>query len=258
MRRRNRILVLPLHDYRAALRVCLARAGTGRVLVVVLAFGLSWWIYVPIHELAHALGCVATGGAVTRLEIDPLYGAALLHKVFPFVAVGSAYAGQLTGFDTYGSDLTYLATDFCPFLLTILIGIPLLRSVGAGAVRPGAVRPGAVRPLLACAAFGAALPVAYAPFVSIAGDYYEMGSIIVSRCVAPWLRSFPLDRWRSDDLYKLCEQLFFAGDPVRFGDIAGVLASLLVGIVLIFLTYWIGTLWARLIRSSCVEVGSQR
>ncbi len=248
MRRRNRILVLPLDDYRAALSVCLARAGFRRLVVVVLAFGLSWWVYVPIHELAHALGCVVAGGTVTRLEIDPLYGAELLHKVFPFVAVGSAYAGQLTGFDTHGNDLTYLATDFCPFLLTVFVGVPLLRSVGAGAVRPP----------LACATFGAALPIAYGPFVSIAGDYYEMGSIIVSRCVALWLRWFPVDRWRSDDLYKLCGRLFFAADPVRFGDIVGVLASLLVGIVLIFLTYWIGTLWWRLIRSSCVVVASGR
>jgi hypothetical protein len=228
----------PLDDYLAALSVCVTPISFGRVLIVALAFVATWWVYVPVHELAHALGCVLTGGMVTRLEIDPLYGAALLRKVFPFVAVGSAYAGQLTGFDTHGSDLTYLATDFCPFLLTILVGIPLLRSIRADSGRP----------LLACAKFGAALPIAYAPFMSIAGDYYEMGSIIVSRCVALWSPSFRVGRWRSDDLFKLCSRLFFSNAPIRVGDVAGVVASLLVGTILIFVTYWIGTLWARLIR----------
>ena len=41
-----------------------------------LALGLAagWWLYVPVHELLHALACLAAGGEVTRLEIDPLYG----------------------------------------------------------------------------------------------------------------------------------------------------------------------------------------
>jgi hypothetical protein len=242
VRQHDGVVAQPLNDYLAALSVCLSTISFGRVLIVALAFVASWWVYVPVHELAHALGCLLTGGTVTRLEIDPLYGAAFLQKVFPFVAVGSAYAGQLTGFDTHGNDLTYLATDFCPFLLTILVGIPLLRSVSADSGRP----------LLACAKFGAALPVAYAPFVSIAGDYYEMGSIIVSRCVDLWSPSFPVERWRSDDLFKLCGKLFFSESPVRLGDIAGVVVSLVVGTVLIFLTYWIGTLWARLIQRRCL------
>jgi hypothetical protein len=238
LRCRDGVLARPLDDYLAALSACLTPISLGRVLIAALAFVATWWVYVPVHELAHALGCVLTGGTVTRLEIDPLYGAALLQKVFPFVAVGSAYAGQLTGFNTHGNDLTYLATDFCPFMLTILVGIPLLRSVPRDASRP----------LLACAKFGAALPIAYAPFMSIAGDYYEMGSIIVSRCVAVCSPSFAVARWRSDDLFKLCSQLFFSDGPIRVGDVAGLVVSLLVGIALIFFTYWLGTLWTRLVR----------
>lgn len=239
MRRLVRLLTVPLEDYLAGLSVCLTTFSVGRLLVMALALAMSWWIYVPVHELAHALGCWLSGGTVTRLEIGPLYGAALLQQVFPFVTVGSAYAGRLSGFTTHGSDLTYLATDFCPFVLTILVGVPLLRSV----------KPHAARPFLACAGFGAALPIAYAPFVGITGDYYEMGSIIVSRLVAMVSPSFAVERWRSDDLFKLAGQLFLSDGPVRPGDVAGVLASLLVGTLLVFVTYGLGTLWARMIGS---------
>jgi hypothetical protein len=56
-----------------------------------------------------------------------MYGASLLTNIFPFVSTGSDYAGQLTGFDTHGSDLTYLFTVFFPFILTILLGVPLIK-----------------------------------------------------------------------------------------------------------------------------------
>src|SRR5262249_31229017 len=59
--------------------------------------------------------------------------------IFPFVSIGSEYAGQLTGFDTHGSDFTYLVTDAAPFTLTVLLGIPLLRSAAAE-TRPWAAR----------------------------------------------------------------------------------------------------------------------
>ena len=234
------VLREPLDDYVAALTAGLLPFSLGRLLVAMAAFGASWWIYVPIHELAHALGCWLTGGTVTRLEVAPLYGAALLQRVFPFVTVGSRYAGRLSAFDTHGRDLTYLATDFCPYLLTILIGVPLLRSVR---VYTG-------RPLVACAMLGAALPIAYAPFIGILGDYYEMGSIVVSRLVGAVSTSIPLDRWRSDDVIALSERLFGSTGAIRPQDVAGILASLLVGTLLAFLTYACGARWARRILSS--------
>jgi hypothetical protein len=43
---------------------------------------------------------------VWRLEIDPLYGGALLARWLPFVEAGGEYAGRLSGFDTAGSDAT--------------------------------------------------------------------------------------------------------------------------------------------------------
>ena len=76
-----------------------------------------------------------------------------------------------------------------------------------------------------------------------------MGSIVVSRLVAWWSPSFPLARWRSDDLFKLADHLLRAAPGgAGLGDIAGLSVSLLVGIGLVFATYWVGTLWARLIR----------
>jgi len=224
------ILARPLRDWLAALHACVgARAD---VAVIATAMALTWWVYVPVHELLHAWGCLLAGGQVTRLEIDWIYGAALLAKVFPYVAVGSRYAGQLTGFDTRGSDLVYLATDALPFALTILVGVPLLRA----AARPGG--PGR-RVML-----GASLPMAYAPLVSLPGDYYEMGSILVSRSVAALVQGFPVDRWRSDDLFDLVGRL--AAQPSG-GDAVGVTASLAVAIALAFTTYWAGVLVANAI-----------
>jgi hypothetical protein len=57
----------------------------------------------------------------------------------------------------------------------------------------------------------------------------------------------PLDRWRSDDLFKLAGQLFFSDAVIRVGDVAGVLASFVIGAALAFGTYWLGTLWAGVI-----------
>ena len=157
---------------------------------------------------------------------------------FPFVVVGSDYAGQLSGFDTHGSDLTYLLTDFLPFVLTILLGVPLLRSVRAG-------RGGPLRNNLA---LGIAIPVAYAPFISIVGDYYEMGSIAVTDLVAGAAPGFDVDRWRSDDLFKLISELDRSGS-LAAGDVVGIAMSFLVGLILAFATYGLGRLWSRLLVS---------
>ncbi|MGH8475086.1 MAG: hypothetical protein ACRER2_04835, partial [Methylococcales bacterium] len=134
-----------------------------------------------------------------------------------------------------GSDWIYFLTDFFPFLLTLFPGIPLLKSANGSA------------PLSASIKLGLALPVAFAPFISITGDYYEMGSILVSR-IANWISPFPdLERWKSDDLLKLANQIFFSGSPYRTEDILVVSVSFLVGIVLIYLTYMLGSWWNRIL-----------
>jgi hypothetical protein len=206
-------------------RVVAAEGGRGMALAL-LGVLASWWVYVPVHELMHAWGCTLAGGTVTRLEIDEVYGAAGLARVFPFVSPGSAYAGRLSGFDTHDSDFVYLATVFFPFTLTLFPGVLALQGV-IHARRPRAFF------------FGAAVPWALAPFVSLVGDYYELGSIMVSRAAAGWLPDAP-SRWRSDDLVLLGRQLFGGGDVTRWTDVAGVSASLLVGTALTFATYAAG------------------
>lgn len=130
-------------------------------------FGLlaGWWVYVPIHELSHAAACWMAGGEVSRLEIDPMYGGGALASILPWVTSGSEYAGRLSGFDTHGSDLRYLITDLGPF-----VWCPL----GVGLLLAAARRRRAL-------AWGFALPWAFAPFLSLPGDAYEMGSIVVTR-----------------------------------------------------------------------------
>jgi hypothetical protein len=191
-------------------RVVAAEGSRGLVMALV-GMLLSWWVYVPVHELMHAWGCLVAGGTVTRLEIDELYGAAWLARVFPYVSPGSEYAGRLSGFDTHGSDLVYLATVFFPFVPTLFPGVLALRAA-ATARRPRGLY------------LGAAVPWALAPFVALTGDYYEMGSILVSRVAAGWMPDAP-SRWRSDDLVRLGTQLFGGADPIRWTDAAGVSAS---------------------------------
>jgi hypothetical protein len=200
-----------------------------------LAMGLTWFLYVPVHELLHVLGCVATGGTVSELQIQPIYGGALLAELFPFVVAGGEYAGRLSGFDTHGSDLVYLATDFAPFLLSILIGVPALRQCA-----------GRARPLL----FGAALVLGLVPFFSIPGDYYEMGSILTTRALtwATGAGGAPVfESLRSDDLLALIGDLLVrpaelglgGGGEAALG--AGLIAlSTATSILLAFCTYALG------------------
>ena len=169
----------------------------------------GWWIYVPAHELLHALGCWAAGGVVSRLEIDPLYGASWLAKLFPFVVPGGTYAGRLSGFDTRGSDWIYLATDLAPFLLALFPGFWWLRRAARCA-----------RPVV----FGAALPAAFAPLLSLSGDAYEIASLAVVH-LPPWSGRRMLV---GDDLgAKVAEVSGLA----ETGMLAGVAVAALLGVL---------------------------
>lgn len=175
---------------------CLTKGWTALV-IVMLGLIVGWWVYVPLHELAHAYACMAFGGEVSQLEISPEYGGALLARVFPFVVSGSEYAGRLSGFDTGGSDLVYLATDFGPFLFTLFPGVFLLRrSARAG------------RAFL----FGFFVPWALAPYASLTGDAYEIGSIVTTWFPA-WSHAPVLQEVRGDDLFLKFELLQKLADP---------------------------------------------
>ena len=215
-RRVQGFFVTPAADFWRGYVRCLERGVRGLVLVFA-GLVAGWWIYVPIHELLHAAGCVAAGGSVSRLEIDGLYGGALLARIFPFVTAGSDYAGRLSGFDTGGSDLVYLATDLAPFLLTVFPGVWALRRAGAAGAATG---------------FGFSLPFALAPFLSLTGDAYEIGSIVVTR-LPPWSESGLL---RGDDAVQLAGRLAeTAGAPW-----GGFVLALAVGVLWAFATYALG------------------
>jgi hypothetical protein len=225
----GRTLLRPLHDFTAAVRRVMPDLGWRTGLAALGATLAAWWIYVPAHELLHAFGCLAGGGSVERLEISSIYGAALLQRVFPFVAVGSEYAGQLVGFDTRGSDWTYFLTVFAPYVLTIFAGVPVLLQL----VRRG--RPGLGSSLL----FGACLPAAYASFANITGDFYEMGSIPVSRAAVALGAGSDPARWRSDDMMRLAGRLAEDGAP-RLLDLVVMAVAFSVGAALAFATYQLG------------------
>lgn len=178
----------------------------------------AWWVYVPIHELLHALACRAAGGRVWRLEIAAAYGGRLLARWLPWVSAGGDYAGRLAGFDTGGSDAVYLATDLGPFVLTLLPGVWALRRATRAA-----------RPFLV----GLAFPCALAPFLSLTGDAYEIGSILVTR-LAPWRAASAL--LRGDDLLHVAAGL----DGARASVWAGLVLATLVGVLWAFAIYGLG------------------
>jgi hypothetical protein len=241
-RRLHALVSALVTDYMTALRRCLATGRPGPPLLLALSVLAAWWIYVPLHELLHAFGCLLAGGSVTRLELEPVYGAHLLAHIFPFVSAGSEYAGRLSGFDTHGSDLTYLATDAAPFLLTPLVGIPLLRRA---AERSGSAHASALW-------LGMALPVAGAPLFALFGDYFEMGTVLISRAAHVLGHGHAIERWRGDDPGVVLERLEPAG--ATWLDGVGLGLSWLLGAGLVLLTLWLGRAFANL----CVRPGTHR
>jgi hypothetical protein len=93
-------------------------------------------------------------------------------------------------------------------------------------------RPGAASTLL----FDFALPIAWAPLLSVTGDFYELGAIAASRAAA--IVGVDGERWRGDDIVAIVRRQF--GGAFSWFDAAGVTASLLLGIVLAFATYAAG------------------
>lgn len=220
MRRISALFTTPGRDVLHGLDRCLDQ-GARSLLFVALGLALGWWIYVPLHELMHAAACLVFGGSVSRLEIDGMYGGALLARLVPFVVSGGNYAGRLSGFDTHGSDAIYLATDLGPFLLTLVPGVWWLRRTAARRW-----------PL----AFGAALPFALAPFLSLTGDAYEIGSILVTRTPL-WEAPVTRALLRGDDL----ALRFAALRTAPAAPWGGFLLASLVGLAWALFTYAIGS-----------------
>lgn len=215
----------PALDAWHGLEICLDAGGIKALAWLFAGLLAGYWVYVPLHELGHAFACLASGGEVSRLEIDPKFGAALLARIFPWIVPGGEYAGRLSGFDTHGNDLVYLATDLGPFLLTVFPGVWWLRHAGRTS---------------ASFAFGASLPFALAPFLSLTGDAYEIGSIVVSQ-LPPWNHEAVATLLRGDDLLKKAPQL--AAHPAA--PWVGFALATLGGVLWAFGTYGLGGWLAR-------------
>jgi hypothetical protein len=239
MKRCVRLVAQPLTDAWNGLDRCLGQPQGGWRALAGIGAGLliGWWAYVPAHELLHAAACRAAGGEVRRLEIAPAYGGAVLARLFPFVASGGEYAGRLAGFDTHGSDLVYLATDLGPYLLTVVPGVWWLRRA-ARARR--------------AFSFGASLPVALAPFLSLGGDAYEIGSILVTR-LPPWASPAARRLLRGDDLARQVSAIAGAGERPLWLFWAGALLAAAAGLAWALLTYGAGGALAALAGQAALD-----
>lgn len=212
---RRRLFARPFLDLFRGVERCLRRPRDLAVLLAGLLVG--WWVYVPLHELLHAAGCVLTGGTVERLQISPLYGGHLFAALFSWVEAGGEYAGRLAGFDTGGNDWIYLATDLAPYLLTLVPGVWALRLAARRGSR---------------FFFALFLPVAFAPLISLTGDAYEIGALAVVN-LPSW--SDPASRalLLGDDLLRRAGAL--VGQGARAWT--GLTLATLIGALWAFLTY---------------------
>lgn len=222
----------PFDDVLGGLERSLTRGVRGLVAVFAGLLG-AWWIYVPIHELLHAAGCVLGGGRIWRLEIDPLYGGALLARWLPFVEAGGEYAGRLAGFDTGDRAAVHLLTTGLPFALTVFPGVWLMRW---GARRGSGFF------------FGVALVLASAPFVSLTGDAYEIGSLLASQ-LAPWSSAVARLALVGDDVVVVARRLVGAGAM----QWAGFALGCALGVAWAFATYAAGAAVARRLGQPAVE-----
>jgi len=176
---------------------------------------VGWWLYVPVHELLHAAGCLISGGEVHRLEIKALYGGTILSEIFPFVISGGDYAGRLSGFDTLGSDWVYAVTVFFPFILS-LFGFFFLELATRKKAR---------------FAFAFILPWAFAPLISLTGDFFELGTLTLFQV---WPGPSEINRLLiSDDIFRLLKDMSTGAlsVPLVASSISFILISLFIGAI---------------------------
>ena len=235
---RIRTLLFPVIEVsRALFRPLAERQDYGFVrnfVPLVLVVAATWWVTVPVHELLHAAGCVLCGGSVETLNIQAVYGGGLLEKLFPFVRSGGDYAGQLVGFDTGGSDVCYFVTSVFPFVLTVFFGVPLL----VLASRKGST-------LL----HGVGFVQAVLPVVALPGDFYELGSIVVTRLMGLSSGSAGARIVRGDDFFLVLDEYARAAPSAGLPSFPlPVLASAVLGVVFCFVVLDLSLLAAAVFR----------
>ncbi|MBN1355963.1 hypothetical protein JXA40_06780 [bacterium] len=176
------------------------------VLKIGLSLTITWFIYVPVHELFHCAGCVCSGGSVSELILGREYGAAALQRLFPFIEPRTTrYAGRLTGFEPAG-DISYFICVLSPFILSVFPGVFLfVYSLSRKAFW----------------SLGPGLIIGLASFTNLTGDFFEMGTIVSTQLVNRFGFGYPAGHvpnfWmlRSDDILRLFREM--AASPAEYG-----------------------------------------
>jgi hypothetical protein len=111
-------------------------------------------------------------------------------------------------------------------------------------------------------ALGTAVVVGLAPIYQLPGDYYEMGSIVVTRLLTVVSGGGPIafEKVRSDDVFRLIEKMFTGPRELGFDStgrfiaaLALMLASMAMAVLLALLTYAWGRWFGRLFVSAGAE-----
>jgi hypothetical protein len=206
-------------------------AGYKGLFKMLLGLILFWHAYVPVHEMLHVAGCLLGGGEVESLNLKPQYGGLILQKLFPFVIPESDYAGRLTGFKTPNS-WAYALVDFFPYSISFF-GITLIEFC---------------RRKKLAVLLGLGIILAFVPFMSIPGDYYEAVSLAttqVGETINPALQAGALV---SDDVFRSIKQLGEAGTldwSVGALIFLGFLLAAYLAFMTLALQVWISRLFFR-------------
>ncbi|HKI49122.1 MAG TPA: hypothetical protein VKA69_07325 [Desulfobacteria bacterium] len=206
-------------------------AGYKGLFKMLLGLILFWHIYVPVHELLHVSGCLLGGGEVESLNLKPQYGGWILQKLFPFVIPESDYAGRLTGFKTPNS-WAYALVDLFPYSISFF-GITLIEFC---------------RRKKLAVLLGLGIILAFVPFISIPGDYYEAVSLATTQLGEAINPALQAGAFVSDDVFRSIKQLGEAGTlDWSFGAL--IFLGFLLAAYLAFMTFalqvWISELFFR-------------
>ena len=199
-----------------------------KLLVLLLVFFISFWVYVPIHELMHAFATILVGGEVKELAIDATYGGVFFAKIFPFVVSESDYAGQLTDFTTRNK-FAYFIVDMFPYLLS-LPGVLLIR-LAAKYKRLWLFSIGFLLMLV--------------PMTQIFGDFYEVASLGMGEIMSLLNPSLNPDLIVSDDMFKLISSTNENSNK-NFLIYISIGFSFILGLILAWLTIIIQVPFANL------------
>ncbi len=226
------LFVTPFTDLYAGVRRVIASLGA--LALPLAARGLRCRL-VALRAAPRADACLGSAARRRdgdRLDIDPMYGARLLQRMFPYVQVGLGLCRAARRLrhprqrlDVCAGGLLSIRVDHCR------------SAFRCSYASRRATLPGVGSTLL----LGMVLPLAWAPMLAIGGDFYELGSIAVSRAARYWRET--VESWRGDDVVAIAGP-DFDGESA-WSDVAGIAASLPFGIV------------AR-VRHLCRRAGSRR